>query len=183
MQTLSNFLNRYSNWKTLSFALVFYLICAVVWLKNAETTINELAQKTVGIIDITLGFNPQKTLAMVREYGEAARAYYARTEMTLDVLYPIVYTSLFCIVLTLLFRNKSYKPFKHVNLLPFVVMIFDFLENITIVILLKSFPNTSETVAIFCEIFKMGKWLSLGVMMVFVFYGLLRLFSKYIFTN
>jgi hypothetical protein len=178
MQTLSNFLNRISNWKTLTITLVLYLLCAVVWLKNAETKINELAQKTVGIIDITLGFNPQKTLEMVRDYGEAARAYYARTEMTLDVLYPIVYTSLFCIVLTLLFRNKSYKPFKYVNLVPFVVMVFDFLENISIVTLLKTFPNTSETVLFLCEIFKMGKWLSLGVMMIFVVYGLIRLVLK-----
>jgi hypothetical protein len=178
MQTLSNFLNRISNWKTLSVTLVLYLFCAGVLLKNAETKINELAQRTVGIIDITIGFNPQRTLTMVQDYGDAARAYYARTEMTLDVLYPIVYTSLFCIILTLLFRNKSYKPFKYANLLPFMVMIFDFSENISIVTLLKTFPNTSKTVLFLCEIFKMGKWLSLGVMIVFVLYGLLRLAFK-----
>jgi hypothetical protein len=48
------------------------------------------------------------------------------------------------------------EPFKYVNLLPFVVMLFDFLENISIVTLLKTFPDTSEMVLFLCEIFKMG---------------------------
>jgi hypothetical protein len=99
-----------------------YICCAVVLLKNAEAKINELAQKTVGIIEITIGFNPQKTLTMVGEYGD--------------------------------------------------------LENISIVILLKTFPNTSKTVLFLCETFKMGKWLSLSLMVGFLLYGLLRLFLK-----
>lgn len=178
MKKLSDFLNRISNWKTLIITLAIYMAFNLVLLKNAESKINELAQRTVGVIDLTFGFNPHKTLQMVANYGDSAREYYANTEMTTDVLYPIVYTLLFCIILTLLFRNKTYKPFSFINLLPFAAMIFDFLENITIVTLLKTFPNSSETVAFFCELFKMAKWLSFGLIILLVLYGLLKLGLK-----
>jgi hypothetical protein len=178
MKKLSDFLNRISNWKTLIITLAIYMIFNLVLLKNAESKINELAQKTVGVIDLTFGFNQQKTLQMVADYGNVAREYYANTEMTTDVFYPIVYTLLFCIILTLLFRNKIYKPFSFINLLPFGAMIFDFLENITIVTLLKTFPNSSETVAIVCEIVKMLKWIAFGLVLISIFYGLIMLGLK-----
>lgn len=172
MKKLSDFLNHFSNWKTLIVTFAIYMVFNLVLLKNAESKINELAQKTVGVIDLTFGFNPQKTLSMIAEYGDAGREYYANTEMTTDVLYPIVYTLLFCIILTLLFRNKTYKPFSLINLLPLGALIFDLLENITIVTLLKSFPNSSEMVAIICEIVKMLKWIASGLVLISIFYGL-----------
>jgi hypothetical protein len=178
MKTFSQFIERIANGKLLILLFLIYAIFSGYILKNAEEKINQLAGKTVGVIDLTFGFNPQKTLQMVADYGDAAREYYAKTEMTTDVLYPIVYTLLFCIILTLLFRNKTYKPFSFINLLPFAALVFDFLENITIVTLLKSFPNTSETVAFLCEIFKMMKWLSFGLIILFVLYGLLKLGLK-----
>jgi hypothetical protein len=178
MKNLSKFLYRIANGKLLLSLLFIYALFPAYFLKNAEEKINQLAGKKVDIIDLSVGFNPQKTLQQVADYGDEARAYYAQTEMTTDVAYPIVYTSLFCIILTLLFHNKAYKPFKFINLLPFAAMFSDFLENFTIVTLLKSFPNPSEIVAFFCEIFKMAKWISLGFVIVFVFYGLIRLAFK-----
>ena len=178
MQKLSDFLNRISNWKTLLITFAIYMVFNLVLLKNAESKINELAQKTVGVIDLTFGFNPQKTLSMVADYGELGREYYAQTEMTTDVLYPIVYTLLFCIILTLLFRNKTYQPFSFINLLPLGALVFDLLENITIVTLLKSFPNSSEIVAILCEIFKMLKWIASGLVLITILYGLVMLSLK-----
>ena len=178
MKTLSLFLDRIANWKILLVNLAIYMVFNAVLLKNAENKVNELAQKTIGVIDLTFGFNPQKTLDMVANYGDEARAYYASVEMTTDVIYPIVYSFLFGIILTLLFRNKAYKPFPFVNLLPFLALIFDFAENTTIVILLKTFPNSSEMVATLCEIFKMCKWLSFGVAVGYILYGLVMLLVK-----
>jgi len=175
MTTLINFLDRIANWKSLLLLLAIYISFPAYWLKNAETNMNRLAGKPVGPIDLTVGFNPTRTLQMVADYGPEARAYYAQTELTADVAYPIVYSFLFAVILTLLYRNKPYKPFARVTLLPFASLIFDYLENATIVTLLTSFPSQSVTVAVFCEVFKLAKWLSFGLAVVFIFYGLFRL--------
>jgi hypothetical protein len=175
MKSFSQFLDRTANGKLLIFLLLIYAMFPTYFLKNAEEKINQLAGKKIGVIDLTVGFNPQKTLQMVANYGDEARAYYAQTEMTTDVIYPIVYAFLLGIILTLLYRNKAYKPFPWINLLPFIALIFDYLENICIVSLLNNYPSQSMMMANFCEIFKLLKWLSLGIILILILYGLLRL--------
>lgn len=169
MQAISPFLNRIANWKTLVCFLGIYIFFVAVILKNAENRINELAGKTVGIIDLSTGFNPQKTLDMVAAYGDAGRAYYARTEMTADVAYPIVYAFFFGIILTLLYRGKRANL---VNVLPFIALAFDYAENVMIVLLLKSFPQQSYPMAVLCEVFKTGKWIAFGASIAFISGGL-----------
>lgn len=175
MKTLSNFLHRIANWKSLVVFLALYISFPAYFLKNDEAKINELAGKTVRIIDLTIGFNPQKTLDTVAAYGYDARAYYARTEMTTDVAYPIVYAFLFGIILSLLYRNTSYA---RVNTLPFVMLLFDYAENICIVNLLQSFPQQSVTVATLCEVFKLLKWVVFGSIIVLIVWGLIRTLWK-----
>jgi hypothetical protein len=183
MKTLSQFLNRIANAKLLILLFLIYAIFPAYFLKNAEEKINQLAGKKIGVIDLTIGFNPQKTYQMVADYGDEARAYYAQTEVTTDVIYPIVYALLFGVILTLLYRNKAYKPFSWINLLPFVALIFDYLENICIVSLLQNYPSQSLNTATFCEVFKMLKWVSFGISVVLILYGLIRLLLTKVSKN
>ncbi|MCY7356838.1 MAG: hypothetical protein LH609_05100 [Rudanella sp.] len=178
MTTLIRFPDRIANWKTLVFLLVIYVSFPAYWFKQAETTINQLAGKPVGPIDLTFGFNPNRTRQMVANYGPEARAYYTRTELTTDLIYPIVYSFLLAVVLTMLFRNKPYKPFAWVMLLPFASLIFDYLENATIVTMLQTYPDESIGVAVLCELFKLAKWFSFGLTIVFIFYGLFQLIGR-----
>lgn len=174
METLHQFLNRIANLKTFFVLLAAYVVFPGYILKNAEVNINQFAGKPIGPIDLTFGLNPSKTLEMVAAYGEQGRAYYAQGEMTMDVIYPIVYTFLFAVILTLLFRNKPYTPFRYVNLLPFVTMLFDFIENVFIVMLLYRYPEQSMMVAVLCEIAKLLKWLSLVPVVFAALYGLFK---------
>ena len=100
---------------------------------------------------------------MVRDYGKDARSYYAKVEMTADVVYPLIYAFLFGIILALIYKEKFRTP---IIALPFIAMIFDLIENTAIVILLKTFPDQSLTMAIICEIFKLLKWLTLGIIIL-----------------
>ncbi|WP_041343347.1 hypothetical protein [Runella slithyformis] len=174
MKQLSTFFYRISNRKILVGLIALYLVFPGYFLKNAETQINTLSGKVLAPIDLTMGFTPDRTLQMVEQYGPAARDYYATVEMTIDVIYPLVYTCLFAVILSLLYYRKSYRPFALVNVFPLVTLLFDYLENITIVTLLKSYPDMSMTVATFCEIFKMLKWFTFAVTALLVIYGLLK---------
>lgn len=175
MSSLIRTLDRFATWKSFLILMALYVSFPAYWLKNAEVTINQLAGKTIGPVDLTMGFNPARTRAMIADYGPAARAYYTRVELTVDVAYPIVYALLFAVILTLLFRDRAYKPFSWVALLPFVSQFFDYLENATIVGLLTSYPAQSYALAVLCEIFKLAKWLSIGLVVAMMLYGIVRL--------
>lgn len=176
MEKLSAFFYRIASWKTLLLGLVLYIIFPAFILKNAEEQINAFAGETIGPIDLLMfEYNPEKILKMVATYGEEGRAYYAQGEMTADLAYPLVYAFLFGVILSLLYRNKPYQPFRYVNLLPVLCMLLDFAENICIIYLLKSYPEQSLTIASVCLIFNNLKWIVFVVLIGFVLYGLIRL--------
>lgn len=175
MNAMILFLNRYSNWKTLVGLLTLYLLFPLVLLNNAEEKIKRLAGKEIGPIDLTFGFNPQRTLQMVEDYGDAARKYYSTVELSLDIAFGVVYALLFAVILTMIYRRLINGPVNYINLLPFGVMFFDFLENITIVSMLTHYPEQSESMATLCELFKLIKWMMFGFIVALIIFGLIKL--------
>ncbi len=172
---MTNFLNRVANWKTLLGLFLLYMLFPSVLYKNAAIKINELAGKMIGPIDLTFGFNPGRTLQMVADYGDAGRAYYKLVELTLDIAYPVVYALFWAIVITLIYRKLLNGPVRYLNLIPFLAMTFDFLENMAIVSLLSHYPEQSVFMASLCELFKLLKWLFFALTLFLVFFGLIKL--------
>ena len=112
---------------------------------------------------------------MVADYGDNARAIYAQGEMTYDIAYPLIYTFLFCVISSLLYRNKSYAPFSTVNILTVGAFVTDLLENVCIVTMLKSYPDVSAGIASACLFFSFLKWAIFFAVIALILYGLIRL--------
>lgn len=178
MNSLILFLNRYSNGRTFVGLLLLYLIFPLILFSNATKKIQELAGKKIGPIDSTFGFSPQKTLDTVEEYGESARAYYMMVELTIDLAYPVVYSLLLAVTITIIYRKLLDRPVNYLNLLPFAILAFDYLENVTIILLLRHYPEQSVAMATLCELFKLVKWLLFGLVLFIIFYGLARLLFR-----
>ena len=136
---------------------------------------NAFAGSTIGPIDLLFGYNPARINEMVAAYGQDGRAVYASGELTIDIAYPIIYTFLFCLILSLLFRKRVYAHFRLVNVLPVGILVFDLLENVCIVYLLKNYPAASSGVASICSVFTNLKWVVSFVVLGLVVYGLVRL--------
>ena len=175
LTSLSSFLYRIASWRTLLLSVVLYLPFNTYFLKNLEGRMNALAGKEIGPIDLLFEYNPAKISRMVAEYGPEGRAVYAQGALVIDTAYPLIYTFLFCIILSLLFRNRSYAPSRLVNVLPVVILVLDLLENACIVYLLKSYPDSSMGVASLCSVFTNLKWAVSLVVIVLMLYGLVRL--------
>lgn len=175
MKLLFDFLRSIAGWKTFLLLLVLYLFLSGFLLKNAEMKVNHLAGKNIGVIDLTIGFDIDRTLVMVKEYGAEARRQYLLTTATLDVAYPIVYACLFSITLILLYREKLQSWMLSIVWLN---MLLDLLENITIILMLSSFPDQSRSIAAACEVFKLLKWVSLALIGVLVIIGLFSMVIK-----
>jgi hypothetical protein len=178
MRHLVLFLNRYSNWKLLTGLVLLYVLFSVVLLGNAEKKINTLAGQEIGPIDLIFGFNPGRTLDMVEAYGDAGRAYYSEVEITIDIGYPIIYALLFAVIITLIYKKLNNQPVLYLNMLPFVAMFFDFLENLTIVSMLTHYPEQSMLMATLCEIFKLIKWLLFGLIIFVIIFGFIKMIMK-----
>ncbi|HMO40202.1 MAG TPA: hypothetical protein PKC76_02070 [Saprospiraceae bacterium] len=129
------------------------------------------------VLDLRFGFTPEEAWQLLDALGEAGRAQYQQIELTLDVLYPLIYTGFLVFLLSLLYK-KTLRPdslWRLLNLLPFVVLIADFIENAGIVQLIRRFPERADAIAGWTSVANQVKWtmfmMTIGVVLV----GLMRL--------
>lgn len=161
MKALSTFFYQYASWRTLGIAFVAYMVFPALLLPRAEQAINQFAGKEVGVIDLGIDFDLAKMRQQIADYGDVGRAHYRRTELTLDILYPLAYTVFFSLILSLLMLGLPLESsLRRWNVLPFVMLGFDYLENIFIVTMLSNYPDWSDTTAMLCAVFRLLKWVA-----------------------
>ena len=131
-------------------ALIFPLLMRQITAHSGST----------GMLDVTLGYLPQSALQAIEAYGASGRTWYLITQWTADLLFPIAYTFLFSLLLASLYRRAFLpdSPFQNLRWAPIGMMGFDNLENITISLLLISFPNSPVILAVIASIASMLKW-------------------------
>ncbi len=111
-------------------------------------------------LDLEFAFSPQKAYESVESYGETGRKLYAISALTIDIAYPIIYSTFFAFLILYLL-NKAYlynTKLKKIALLPFGAAIADFFENSGIATMLLAYPARSDTVALFTSLANTLKW-------------------------
>lgn len=117
---------------------------------------------TGGIIplDLMVFAPPQKVFNMIERYGEFNRVFYRNVELTLDIIYPVVYLFFFGLAISWLFQRgyPQGSPMRKYNITPLGAWFFDLLENIVIVTLLMIFPAQPASLAWLLLILTTAKW-------------------------
>lgn len=127
-----------------------------------------------GPLDLQFFYTPAKAYEMVASYGEYGRAFYRSVELTADILYPIVYTLFFSLLISWLFQRgfPAGSTMQRLNVVPFGGWLFDLLENLGIVAMLSIFPSTPAALAWLTALFTAVKWLFAGASILLVLVGL-----------
>jgi len=125
-------------------------------------------------IDLQFFSTPAKLFAMVESYGEYGRPFYRNVELTVDIVYPIIYALAFGLLISWLFQ-RGFKPnskIQKMNVMPVGAWLFDLLENLGIVTMLSTYPAQMTAVAWLTTIFTMVKWIFAGASMLLIIVGL-----------
>ena len=166
---LSNTLNKYAKgWLVFILFLLDGFFMGYV-MPSIGTTMN-----STGPIDLLFFYTPQTAYGMVAAYGEQVRAAYRVTELTVDIIYPIVYTSFFSLLITWLFKKgfPAESKIQRLNVVPFGAWLFDLFENLGIVTMLSVYPSTPTGVSWLTTIFTMVKWTFAGAGGLLILVGL-----------
>ena len=173
LDRLSNTLKKYANgWLVLLFFAGEVFFNTVI-LPNQQAKM-EAASGGTGPIDLQLFYTPDKVYAMVASYGEEGRASYRAFELTGDIIYPIVYTLFFALLITWLFQGgfPAGSKMQKLNVVPFGGWLFDLLENLGIVAMLSVYPSTPVALAWISAMFTLVKWLFAGATIILILIGL-----------
>jgi hypothetical protein len=125
-------------------------------------------------LDLMLFAMPAKIFGMINEYGEYGRPFYRNVELTVDIVYPIVYLFFFGLLISWLFQRgfAPNSPIRKLNIMPLGAWLFDLLENIVIVILLSIFPSQPIALAWMLTLISTIKWFFAGASILLILIGL-----------
>jgi hypothetical protein len=165
-------------WLVLIFFVADGIFSAVI-MPGAQAKLEALSGG-VGPLDLTFFPSAEKVLAAIVAYGAEGRPLYANIELTADIIYPIVYTFFFSLLMTYLLQRAFDKDSKlqRLNVLPFGAWAFDMLENVCILTLLFSFPAQSALMAFALGLFNGIKWLFAGASILSILVALITWIYK-----
>jgi hypothetical protein len=129
---------------------------------------------SVQSLDMMLFATPAKIFGMIKRYGEFNRPFYRNVELTVDIVYPIVYLFFFSLLISWLFQRgfSSTSPWRKLNIAPLGAWFFDLLENIFIVTLLSVFPSQPIALAWILTSISTVKWFFAGASILLILVGL-----------
>jgi hypothetical protein len=163
---MNNFITKYANGKNL------LILLGLVIVINIFLVIAMGGNPNLQPLDLQFSYSPDRAYELLGAYNETERFYYMIAELTLDILYPLVYGALLSFILYMLHKNLKFAK------LPFDVVIIDYLENIGIVIMLLNYPTRIDWLASLTGIFTTLKWLFLAVILMLILWGLLKKLKK-----
>jgi len=122
-------------------------------------------------LDLMLLSDPAKIFAMIARYD---RVFYRNVELTVDIIYPIVYLFFFGLFISWLFERgfAPGSPMRKLNIVPLGAWFFDLLENITIISLLGVYPSQPAALAWVLIILTHLKWLFAGASILLILLGI-----------
>lgn len=161
-----NLLERRGTWPVVALLFILFLLCAQGF---------EYRRKVLGFenqaLDGRRWYSPAEArdfLQAIEERGQ--RVFYAATELTLDIVFPIIYGGLFSI---LLIRVYSPQSAKNLVIVPLLAAAADVLENITLACLALQFNGESSSVARVAAFFTAAKSILLVLSLILILVGAL----------
>jgi hypothetical protein len=151
--------------------VVFVTFLATVSTAQAERTDEYAAD--VDLPDTSAWYTPSDVYAAAEAIGQAGRDSYVEARYTFDVVWPLVYTVFFVVLLSWAFHRATDPGTRRrlVNLFPLVPLVLDYLENLTASIVMTRYPDETPVVAHLMPVFSLLKWATLSACFALVVVG------------
>lgn len=135
------------------------------------------------VFDLFFGYSMPEAVSLLQGIGEKGRTAHFFTTAVADIIYPVIYTFLLSMLIALLIKKLllSESIYSYFILSPFCVMAFDYLENLSIIIMLASFPDISESMVKTGSFAGIAKWCCTGFVITgIIFLAALLLLRKFL---
>lgn len=171
---MNQFVTRMSGWAYKQASIKNLLTASIVFLIFSLFIIPPMVQQVTPsgepvILDVQFGFTPDEAYATLATLESHGRKNYMIMLAVIDSVYPFVYGMLLILAASY-FLKKALSPdnvLRLLNIIAVDAIIFDLLENISIIYLLSHFPERVDLAATLASVFGMIKWgviaLSIGV--------------------
>ena len=180
MEKLINFLKKWASGKVLLGLLVVTMIVYLTMLLYSIPAVESFAPGKV-LFDLSpTGYSYDTAISLLEALGPEGRAVYLRLQLPIDFIYPGLFAITYSLLLTLVF-GKAYTPKSKMFYLapiPFFGGLFDYLENISIIQMIKLYPNVSDELVRVSSSFTVLKSGITTIFFILLFAGLFQILRK-----
>jgi hypothetical protein len=175
-QMLTSFLARRASARTLVALAVVGLVFNLGIFPWRTAQLRDLSGVAAPIFDVRFAYPPELVFDVASRLGEHGRLFYGLSEVTVDLVYPLLYSSFFGLLLVRLIPRAipGRAGLRHLALLPFAALACDYAENVTLAIILLGFPGTMP-VAPVASLFTTAKWIFGGTSIALIVLSSLNL--------
>lgn len=132
-------LERCATWPVVALLFVLFLLCA----QGFEWRRKSLGHQNRGL-DSRFWYSPDEARDFLGNIGERGRRIYVVTQLTLDIVFPLIYGTLFAALIIHLYARENAKI---LVLVPLLTVVADVLENVTTAYLAWQFDGRASPVA------------------------------------
>jgi hypothetical protein len=152
--------------KLLKINIYHVLVVTLIFVLFTATILPYEAARGVSVgltesIDTSFLYSPADLFSIIGNYSHEVRLAYVYQRFTFDLIWPLVY-GLFIYVTTKYLLSKVNRKYNLLIIFPISAVIFDFLENISVSILMLIYPIELNIVALFASLYTALKWITLS---------------------
>lgn len=127
-------------------------------------------------LDLRLSYSEEDAYGVISSLTTDTRRLYAIVELSIDVVYPVLYAFFFFLLLRWLIAKSEAPPrwLERAALVPFAAMLFDWLENVGIVAMIARFPDRPGAIAPLSSAMTTLKWLWFALTLALLLYAAAR---------
>jgi hypothetical protein len=113
-------------------------------------------------IDTSILYSVEDLYLIISGYSREVRLAYIYQRFTFDLIWPLVYGAFIVVTTTYLLIKIKVKRMNSLIYFPLAAVGFDFLENISVSILMFIYPLRINVIALMASLFTTLKWITLS---------------------
>ena len=168
--------------------LGLFILTMTVYLVMLFYTIPKVENFAPGIALFDLsptGYTYQHAFSLLRSLGQDGRNVYLHQQLPVDFIYPGLFAVSYSLLLTWLFSRSFETNSKmfYLAIVPVLGGLFDYLENISIACMIKSFPDISKDLVAIASTFTVFKSVFATAFFILLLIGIVSLLKRKAMVN
>ena len=163
--------------KRFELALVILLVVnyALFNIAGFPGSISSIIGESTGtsIPDMCLCCNASDLINFLTVVGSEGRTAFQCMHLGIDLTFPLLYGFLFYAIIHHLTGQLGWHR-KYIPFFGFIPMVFDFLENFSLMVITGQYPSCPETLTGFVQIFTLCKFINLLLVVCFIILMLVK---------
>ena len=182
---MKNLVTRNLNGKKI---LLLFILTNIVYAIMLTITIPKVMSYAGGmkLLDMMpTGYNADYVNSLLNALGSEGRDTYLFRQIPIDLIYPFLFGTTYCLLYAFILKKLSKLDsfLFYLCFIPVFAGLFDYLENIGIITLLKGYPENTTTMSRITSVFSVLKSTLSTIYFVTLIIALLALLTNYVVSR